>query len=101
MVKLNATDFAKDIIDTSVASKIVKTLNIEILENTVVKSRIILIGKSFIDVYYNHENEKTSFALIGDEKRIFGADNLDFWHIHPFEIPMNTRNQARYPFQNF
>lgn len=87
MVKLSVADFAKDIIDNSVISKIVKTLNIEILENSIVRSRIILVDKSFVDVYYNHENGKTSFALVKNEKRIFGGDNLDFWHVHPFKNP--------------
>ena len=60
-------------------------LNIE--DNVIVKSRIFLIDNSFIEVYYNYENVKTSFALIKNNKRIFGADNLGFWHIHPFNNP--------------
>lgn len=101
MVKLNANDFAKYIIDTSVISKIVKTLNIEILENIIVKSRVILVDNSFIGVYYNYENGKISFALIMDEKRIFGADNLDFWHVHPFENPDNHKKSGEITFTEF
>src|SRR4030067_488835 len=36
---------------------------------------------------YNAETNKYSFALISGNERIFGADNLRFWHIHPFEDP--------------
>lgn len=101
MVKLTVTDFAKDIIDTSVISKIVKTFSIEILENTVVRARVILVDNSFIDVYYNYDNGKTSFALIKEEKRILGTDNLDFWHIHPLENPDEHRRSDEISFEKF
>ncbi len=101
MVKRNANDFAKDIIDTSVTSKIVKTLNIEILENIIVKARVILVNKSFIDIYYNYDNGKTSFALIKEDKRILGVDNLDFWHVHPFENSHEHKKSSEISFAEF
>ena len=51
------------------------------------KSKIFLIDDSFVEIYYNFENGKASFAVIKDNCRIFGADNLGFWHIHPFNNP--------------
>jgi hypothetical protein len=38
-------------------------------------------------MFHNQETGTTAFALIKDEKRIFGADNTGTWHLHPFEKP--------------
>ncbi len=36
---------------------------------------------------YNAQTKKYSFALIKENKRIFGMDNTKGWHVHPFENP--------------
>ena len=51
------------------------------------KSRIKITNDLFIDIYYNPRNDRQNFALIRNGKRIFGYDNLDSWHYHPFESP--------------
>lgn len=42
----------------------------------------------FLDVFYNERTGKTSYALIKNNQRIFGADNAKKqWHWHPFPAP--------------
>lgn len=41
----------------------------------------------FVEVFWNVETGKTSFALIHSGRRVFGADNTRGWHLHPFNDP--------------
>lgn len=41
----------------------------------------------FLAVRYNARNGRIDFALIHNEKRIYGCDNLKSWHYHPYENP--------------
>ena len=58
-------------------------------EGIVVSGQIILAGKMFLEIYYNEVTETTAFALIKDEKRIWGIDrdNIRDWHVHPLNNP--------------
>lgn len=87
MDRLNPNDFASLIVSICNKYDFIIDFQLKIEDNVIVKSRIFLIDDSFIEVYYNFENGKTSFALIKNNNRIFGTDNLGFWHIHPFESP--------------
>ena len=51
------------------------------------KANIHLQKRVFIAVRYNARNERTDFALIKNEQRIFGYDNLKEWHYHPYSDP--------------
>ena len=84
---LSPNDFASLIVSLCNKYNFIVDYELNIEDNVIVKSRIFLIDNSFIEVYYNYENAKTSFALIKNNKRIFGADNLGFWHIHPLNKP--------------
>lgn len=53
------------------------------------KVNIILKKGIFVAVRYNSRNGRKDFALIEDDKRIFGYDNLKDWHHHPFHDPEN------------
>lgn len=48
------------------------------------KANIFLESNLFIAVRYNARNKRMDFALILDDLRIFGYDNLKEWHYHPF-----------------
>jgi hypothetical protein len=48
---------------------------------------VILKKGVFIAVRYNARNGRKDFALIEDDKRVFGYDNLKNWHHHPFHCP--------------
>ncbi len=51
------------------------------------KVRIYIAVSFFMDVFYAVRTQKISFALVKKGKRIFGIDNLDGWHFHPFGKP--------------
>ncbi len=87
MDRLNPNDFASLIVYLCDKYEFISDYELNIDDNIIVKSRIFLIDASFIEIYYNFENGKTSFSLIRNNKRIFGVDNLGFWHIHPFDNP--------------
>ncbi len=51
------------------------------------KCNIYFVASLFIAVRYNARNERIDFALIQNNQRIFGYDNLKEWHCHPYENP--------------
>ena len=53
--------------------------------------RAYLVDGSFADTFYNDVSGRTAFALIKNQRRIFGADNTGGWHWHPFGDPDNHR----------
>jgi len=75
------------ILDTSVQSPIVTGIEVLLLEEPVLKVRAYVEAFAFVEVFFNAETGKTSFALIKDRHRIFGADNTRGWHLHPFDSP--------------
>lgn len=52
-----------------------------------VKVRIKLKQELCIEVRNNAKNERYSYVLVKDRKRIAGFDNLGGWHWHPVENP--------------
>lgn len=52
-----------------------------------VKANIYLCETVFIAFRYNARNGRTDFALIQDDRRVFGYDNLKTWHCHPYINP--------------
>lgn len=55
----------------------------------------------FIAVFFNAETMKTSFALIKQDQRIFGADNTRGWHLHPFGDTENHFTCGEISFESF
>jgi len=51
------------------------------------KARIYLDENCFISLRYNARNNRIDVALIKNNQRIFGYDNLKTWHFHPYENP--------------
>jgi hypothetical protein len=51
------------------------------------KAHIVLNEGCLISARYNTRNERTDFALILNQQRIFGYDNLKSWHYHPYSDP--------------
>lgn len=68
---------------------ILKFIEMQVLDEPVVKIKAEINSDTFINIFYNAETAKHSFALIKQGKRIFGIDNTRNWHIHPFENPEN------------
>lgn len=51
------------------------------------KVKIHIDDDYFIALRYNARNGRFDAALIKDNQRIFGYDNLKQWHYHPYENP--------------
>lgn len=94
-------EFSKDVIRICYASKIVKNWDVKLHEDVVARIRISLVDGSFIDIYHNVETEKISFAWIKDNKRVYGADNLDYWHTHPINDPRKHVKSEEIDFKEF
>lgn len=90
MVHLDPLQFARDVQDGCDRSELVVTYDIRILDDTVVKVRVVLNNDAFVDVFYNADTGKCSYALVEGAARVFVADNPSIgWRIHPFEDPSN------------
>lgn len=101
MAKVTVSDYSKEIARICSESKIVKNWDVKIYEGVVARIRIFLVDKSFIDIYYNFATGKTSFAWIRDNRRIYGADNLGYWHSHPIENPERHVKSTEISFKQF
>ena len=58
------------------------------IESKVFRNRVrvrLWLNNSFVDVYYNSEEEIASYAYVEEGRRLFGANNMRIgWHLHPF-----------------
>ena len=75
MADLDAVAFARAIQHACHAVEIVASYDVQLLDDVVVKIRVVLVAAAFIDVFYNADSGKCAFALVQDERRIFGADD--------------------------
>jgi len=64
MAKVAAAEFSKAVVGVCSESKAVRIWDVKIFEDSVARIRIFLVDSSFIDVYYNAETKKISFAWI-------------------------------------
>lgn len=88
MAGLSPDIFEQEILAICASSNIVKS--VAQIQSGVywVGLRVYLADDLFIDVFYNEETGKKSYALIRTGRRVFGADNTKKkWHWHPFEDP--------------
>lgn len=88
MAGLSPSEFEQQVLTICAASKVVKS--VAQIQSGVqwVALRAYLEDDLFVDVFYNEETDKKSFALIRAGVRIFAADNAKKkWQWHPFENP--------------
>lgn len=88
---MEAFEFSKHVIDVCSRHDFIQGIEIQILDEPVVKIKAVVSDDVFINIFYNAETVKYSFALIKNGRRIFGADNARRWHIHPFDNPDNHK----------
>lgn len=98
---MEAFEFSKHAIDVCSRYDFIQDIEIQILDEPVVKVKAIVNDTSFINIFYNAETVKHSFALIKNGKRIFGADNTMGWHIHPFDNPDGHKESADISLREF
>ena len=84
---MDAFEFSKQAINTCSKYAFSQSIELQLLDEPVVKIKAIVDVDTFINIFYNAETAKYSFALIKHNRRIFGVDNTRNWHIHPFENP--------------
>lgn len=63
---------------------------VEIIEQSqhMLKARLYVVPGLFVQVYRNDRFDTTNFALIYNDRRIFGRDYLGgHWHRHPLDAP--------------
>ncbi|MEA3351636.1 MAG: hypothetical protein U9Q82_13530 [Chloroflexota bacterium] len=102
MADINAFAFTRAVQVICDSSDLVVSYDIQILDDTVVKMRVILTNGTFIDVFHNADSGKRSYALIEEAVRVFGADNAFIgWHIHPFDNPSQHIPSAEISFDQF
>jgi hypothetical protein len=102
MAHIDAFEFTRAIQDNCDKSDLVVSYDVQILDNTVVKIRAILSVGAFIDIFYNADSGKCSYALIKEGVRAFGADNAFIgWHIHPFDNPERHILSSEVSFDEF
>jgi hypothetical protein len=87
MAGLTLESFQNQVSAACVASSIVTGVSTIASGVTWLQLRAYLLDGSFIDTFFNEATGRISFALIKDNRRIFGADNTGDWHWHPFESP--------------
>jgi hypothetical protein len=80
-------DMEEEVASVCSASSIIVSVSLTGSGLTWVRIRAYLRDGSFIESFYNDMTGKTFYALITNGQRIFGADNTDNWHWHPFENP--------------
>jgi hypothetical protein len=94
--------FLRDLLDACEESKIVSEIKTQVFDNVILKVRIFLKKKNvFIDVFFNSDTDRIAYALIMDNKRIYGADNTGGWHVHPFDNPKEHVKEEEIPFADF
>ncbi|MGR3218247.1 MAG: hypothetical protein ACUZ8H_00330 [Candidatus Anammoxibacter sp.] len=87
MNRLNVDTFMREV-DASLQEHF-KGYNIafQIRTSKSLKANVHLEENLFIALRYNARNERIDFALIHNNKRVFGYDNLKEWHYHPYTNP--------------
>ena len=80
-------EFQREIFESALNSSTCSISEIRHITPTSINIRIPLIYGNFIDIFFNEETGTTAFALIENNKRIFGVDNTGGWHLHPFKSP--------------
>lgn len=98
---LTAQERYRDILATSAQSAIITGIELLLLEEPVLKLRAHVSTLAFVEVFSNTATGKTSFALIQNRRRIFGADNTRGWHVHPFDNPENHHPCEAMCFESF
>lgn len=103
MAGISAEYFASKVKQACSKSDLVVRVAVITESHHQVKLRIFLKDRTVITAYYNDENQKTGFALLRENLRVFGADNANgIWHWHPFEDPTgHVRSETEITFEEF
>lgn len=84
---MTLNEFEQTVFAIADHSPICETPTIRRLTPISIGIRVPLTIGGFIDAFFNEQTGTTAFALIQNDKRLFGADNTGDWHLYPFENP--------------
>ncbi len=84
---MTLVEFEQQVFAVAMASSICDIPIVCRLTPTSINLRVNVTTGGFIDAFYNEQTGTTAFALIRQDRRVFGADNTGGWHIHPFVNP--------------
>ena len=92
---MNLAEFEAQIYAVALGSTICDIPTLRRLTSTSITLRIDLTSGAFVDAFYNEQTGTTAFALIEQDRRVFGADSTGGWHIHPFSDADRHESLAR------
>ncbi len=102
LAKLTPRVLLDHIIEACTQSATVISYTVLILDLDILNLRVHLVDNSFIEVFYNEVTDKTSFALIDADQRIYGKDNAKMgWHMHPLNNPKAHHRCKQVSFETF
>ena len=81
----------------------VDRVEVQAIDSDTLSVRVYLIlTAAFIHVFCNITTDKTAFALVEGDQRVFGVDNAKMgWHVHPFDNPAQHVACAPVQFDEF
>ena len=93
MAGLTPEDHLEQIVAACARATAVEAYALRTLDSDILSLRVHLTDGSFIEVFCNTATDRTAFALIHQDERVYGKDNAKIgWHVHP----PDDRN-ARHP----
>ena len=98
---MTCAEFAQEVVDTCADAVEVIECTVLLYDQPVIKFRVGLTDRSYIDVFYNADTSKVSFAWIAGGQRVFGIDNTRGWHVHPMCSPRRHRPHPPITFRKF
>jgi len=90
---MDVEPFLSSLLDALAECSFVRSVDLD-TEALVVKGRVRLEQDRFLQVYFNEHTGTTAFALIENERRLWGIDYDDLrgWHVHPIDHPGQHRD---------
>lgn len=92
MAILTPEDRLEEIVAACARSAVVEAYSLRTLDADILSLRVHLTDGSFVEVFYNTATDRTAFALILEDERVYGKDNAKIgWHVHPVDDPQAHR----------
>lgn len=77
---MTLTEFEQQVFAAALASPICDIPIVRRLTPTTINLRLSITTSGFIDAFYNEKTGTMAFALIRQNRRVFGADNTGGWN---------------------
>ena len=84
---MTLAEFERHVFAVALDSSICGVPLVRALTPTSINLRVDVATGGFVDVFYNERSGTTSYTLIREDQRVFGAENTGGWHRHPFDSP--------------